>query len=151
MNRTRWTIKWDPTADTLSEEMSGAYSQVLPLGKDRGALVLRCWPSSEEAWAYYEVALERVGVDGLEEVLSLAECPSITNAMEVGVAWALAIGWIGPVGPEGGPEWEILDLPAYLPQDVFSESEKWRRSGILSAIPPYGSAPPATSRTGSTK
>ena len=131
MNTTRWTIEWDPTADTLSEEMSGAYSQVFPLGKDRGALALKYWPSSEETWAYYEVVLERVGADGLEEVMSLAECPSITDAMEAGIAWALAIGWIGPVGQGDGPEWEILDVPAYLPQDVFSDSEKWTVQDIV--------------------
>ena len=131
MNKTRWTIKWDPTADTQSEEMSGAYSQVFPLGENRGALVLRYWPSSEEAWAYYEVVLERVGVDGLEVVCSLAECPSITGAMEVGAEWALAMGWIGRVGEGDGPEWEILDIPTYLPQDVFSDAGKWTVQDIV--------------------
>ena len=134
MNRTRWTIKWDPTADTLSEDMSGAYSQVFPLGKDRGALVLRYWPPSEEVWSYYEVVLERVGADGLEEVMSLAECPSITDAMEAGTEWALAMGWIGRVDAEGEAEWDILDLPAYLPQDVFSDSEKWTVQDIVGNI-----------------
>ncbi len=131
MSKTRWTIKWDPTADTHSEEMSGAYSQVFPLGKERGALVLRYWPSSEEEWAHYEVVLERVGVDGLEVVSSLAEFPSITDAMEAGTAWALAMGWIGRVGSGDGAEWEVLDVPDYLPQDVFSDSEKWTVQDIV--------------------
>ena len=94
-------------------------------------MVLRYWPSSEEAWAYYEVVLERVGVDGLEEVISLAECRSITDAMEAGIAWALATGWIGRVGTGDGPEWEILDIPAYLPQDVFSDAGKWTVQDIV--------------------
>lgn len=131
MNKTRWTIKWDPTADTASEDMSGAYSQVFPLGKERGALVLRYWPASEEAWACYEVILERVSADGLEEEIPLAAFRSVTGAMEAGTEWALAMGWIGRVGSGDGPEWEILDVPDYLPQDVFSDAGRWTVQDIV--------------------
>lgn len=125
MQTTRWTVQWDPTADTGASDMAGAYKHRMALGDARGYLEVT-WGGSEDGSSAFDVVWDQPGQIGL---MIADDLPNRTLAMAVGAEWAVAMGWLREQKPG---VWELLEIEAGLPEDVFkSGAGSWDVKDII--------------------